>query len=153
MRQSNALRGNTHESVPIIQSLAWSLRSTQLYGAAARNKQQTPQVVIPSQLVRRAAQVEQNEEDDEEEQDDAYGELSSTSRRPRSSFKEWVREKLSEESLRQAFFGGGHKCNNLHAGKPCHVNLWGDVHDGIAQLKHHRAPRARVSKGKMYSFL
>lgn len=54
------------------------------------------------------------------------------------SFAEWRAEKLSKESLQEAFFGGGHKCKRLHNGRPCHVDLWGDSHTGIEALRHQR---------------
>lgn len=69
----------------------------------------------------------------------------STARRPEKeraqhpSFLEWRSEYLSNESLRRAFFGCGHKCTNLQSdGKQCHVNLWGDAQSGLDELRSHR---------------
>lgn len=58
---------------------------------------------------------------------------------------EWRAEKLSEESLRDAFFGLSHKCTNKWVGgahsRPvaCHVGLWGDAQDGLEALRLQRA--------------
>lgn len=62
-----------------------------------------------------------------------------TTRRAHPTFYEWRCEKLTSESLQQAFFGGGHKCVNLHNGKPCHADLWGDAHTGLEALRSQRA--------------
>lgn len=59
-------------------------------------------------------------------------------RKSHPSFAEWRAWKLSEESLRDAFFGMQHTCTNQWEGKPCHVNLWGDVDNGLQTIKHHR---------------
>jgi len=63
------------------------------------------------------------------------------------SFAEWKAEKLSKESLQEAFFGGGHKCKRLYNGKPCHVDLWGDSHTGIEALRHQREWALPSQKG------
>lgn len=60
-------------------------------------------------------------------------------RRSHPSFEEWRAEKLDESSLKEAFFGVGHKCINLWNGKGCHVNLWGDAETGLQALKAQRA--------------
>lgn len=59
-------------------------------------------------------------------------------RRSHPSFEEWRAEKLDDASLKEAFFGVGHKCTNLWNGKGCHVNLWGDAHTGLQALKAQR---------------
>lgn len=62
-------------------------------------------------------------------------------RRSHPSFEEWRAEKLDDCSLKEAFFGVGHKCMNLWNGKGCHVNLWGDAETGLQALKAQRASR------------
>lgn len=58
--------------------------------------------------------------------------------RSHPSLNDWWEEKLSDESLRTAFFGSGHKCSNLYGGKPCHANLWGDACTGLEALRSQR---------------
>lgn len=60
-------------------------------------------------------------------------------RKAHPSLEEWRAEKLSEASLREAFFGVGHKCTHVVDGKACHVNLWGDADAGINNLRIQRA--------------
>lgn len=60
-------------------------------------------------------------------------------RRLHPSFEELRAEKLDDASLKEAFFGAGHKCTNLWNGKGCHVNLWGDAETGLQALKAQRA--------------
>lgn len=61
-------------------------------------------------------------------------------RKSHPTFDEWRAEKLSVDSLRQTFFGLDHSCTNLVNGRPCHVNLWGDVDSGIKAMRQQRAP-------------
>lgn len=63
-----------------------------------------------------------------------------TEKRKHPSLYEWRMEKLSQNSLQTAFFGGGHKCLNMtDEGKPCHTNLWGENEQGLEALRFQRA--------------
>ncbi|KAL3905642.1 MAG: hypothetical protein SGPRY_010843, partial [Prymnesium sp.] len=98
------------------------------------------------------------EEEEEPSQKNIFGEAEKqglraplqTARKPacaHPAFNEWRCEYLSEASLREAFFGCGHTCNNLrNDGAPCHVNLWGDSHTGMIALRRHRVREAPCNK-------
>lgn len=83
---------------------------------------------------------------DAEGGEDAEGEEASEEdheeleRKAHPTFEEWRAEKLSDGSLKDAIFGGEHKCRNVKDGQPCHVNLWGDVHTALSVLRKQRKP-------------